>query len=103
MLRSCVIHFSNSWEEQLSLIEFAHNNSYHSAHGLAPCEALFGRLCRSLICWGEVGEGALLGPELVQKTTNNLQLIKQRLETARSRNKNYADHQRRLLEFEVGN
>ena len=79
MLRSSVTDFNNSWKEKLSLIEFAYNNNYHSALGMAPFEALYMRPCRSPICWAEVGEGALLGSELVQETTKNLQLIKQRL------------------------
>ncbi|MGI4568735.1 integrase catalytic domain-containing protein, partial [Klebsiella pneumoniae] len=102
MLRSCVLDFSKGWEDHLSLIEFSYNNSYQSTLGMAPFEALYGRPCRSPLCWAEVGEGALLGPDIVQETTQNVQLIRQRLETARSRNKSYADNRRRPLEFEVG-
>ena len=102
MLRSCVLDFGGSWEDQLGLIEFAYNNSYHSTIGMAPFEALYGRPCRSPVCWAEVGEGTLLGPDMIQETTQKVQLIRQRLETARSRNKSYADQRRRPLEFEVG-
>ena len=102
MLRACVLDFGGSWESHLSLIEFAYNNSYHSSIGMAPFEALYGRPCRSPICWLEVGEKALLGPEMVQETTDNIQLIQKRLETARSRQKSYADLHRRDLEFGVG-
>ena len=102
MLRACVLDFGGSWESYLGLAEFAYNNSYHSSIGMAPFEALYGRPCRSPLCWTEIGERALLGPELVQETTNNVQLIRKRLETARSRQKSYADQHRRDVEFKVG-
>ena len=102
MLRSCVLDFGGGWEEHLSLIEFAYNNSYHSTIGMAPFEALYGRPCRSPVCWAEVGDKALLGPDMIQETTQKVQQIRQRLETARSRNKSYADKRRRPLEFDVG-
>ncbi len=54
-----------NWDDHLPLIEFAYNNSYHSSIQMAPYVALYGRKCRSPICWEEVGEGKLLGPELV--------------------------------------
>ena len=95
MLRACVLDFSGSWDTHLSLIEFAYNNSFHSSIGMAPYEALYGRPCRSPTCWLEVGERALLGPDLVQETTHNVQIVKQRLETARSRQKSVADSRRR--------
>ena len=56
MLRSCVIDFESSWETHLHLIEFAYNNSQHSSIGVAPFEELYGRPCRSPLCWGEVGD-----------------------------------------------
>jgi len=65
MLRSCALDFEGNWEEHLPLVEFAYNNSYHSSIGMAPYEALYGRKCRSPICWTEVGERQILGPELV--------------------------------------
>ena len=67
-----------------------------------PFEALYGRKCRSPICWNDVGERKLLGPELVQLTVEKVALIKERLKAAQSRHKSYADHRRRDLEFEVG-
>ena len=69
---------------------------------MAPFEALYGRPCRSPVCWAEVGDKALLGPDLIQETTQKVQQIRQRLETARSRNKSYSDKRRRPLEFNVG-
>ncbi|GJW57612.1 putative reverse transcriptase domain-containing protein [Tanacetum coccineum] len=68
----------------------------------APFEALYGRKCRSLIMWAEVGEGQLIGPELVQETTEKISQIKDRLKAARDRQKSYADRRRKPLEFSVG-
>ena len=101
MLRACVLDFGGSWEDHLHLVEFAYNNSYHSSIGMAPFEALYGRPCRSPACWMEFGEQLLLGPELVQQTNELVKKIQQRLETAQSRQKSYADKRRRPLSFEV--
>ncbi|GJZ49541.1 hypothetical protein Tco_0603731, partial [Tanacetum coccineum] len=68
----------------------------------APFEALYGRKCRSLILWAEVREGQLIGPELVQETTEKISQIKDRLKAARDRQKSYADKRKKPLEFNVG-
>eukprot|EP00268_Persea_americana_P054813 TRINITY_DN6322_c0_g1_i1.p1 TRINITY_DN6322_c0_g1~~TRINITY_DN6322_c0_g1_i1.p1 ORF type:complete len:1140 (-),score=111.45 TRINITY_DN6322_c0_g1_i1:645-4064(-) len=102
MLRACAIDFSDSWDEQLPLAEFAYNNSYHSSIQMAPFEALYGRSCCSPICWEEVGDRRILGPEWVQTSTENIKKIRDRLKTAQSRQKSYADKRRRELKFEVG-
>ncbi|GJT82728.1 putative reverse transcriptase domain-containing protein [Tanacetum coccineum] len=85
-----------------SQIEFSYNNSYHSSVRCASFEALYGRKCRSPIMWAEVGEGQLIGPELVQETTEKISQIKDRLKAARDRQKSYADKRRKPLEFSVG-
>nr|GEW68351.1 putative reverse transcriptase domain-containing protein [Tanacetum cinerariifolium] len=56
MLRACMIDFGNGWDKHLPLIEFSYNNSYHDSIKAAPFEALYGRKCRSLVCWSEVGD-----------------------------------------------
>ncbi|GKC69730.1 putative reverse transcriptase domain-containing protein [Tanacetum coccineum] len=76
MLRACVLNFEGSWDVHLSLVEFSYNNSYHSSVRCALFEALYGRKCRSLIMWAEIGEGQLIGPELVQETTEKISQIK---------------------------
>ncbi|GJY28010.1 putative reverse transcriptase domain-containing protein [Tanacetum coccineum] len=68
----------------------------------APFEALYGRKCRSSIMWAEVGEGHLIGPELVQETIKKISQIKDRLKAARDCQKSYADKRRKPLEFSVG-
>ncbi|GJS34249.1 putative reverse transcriptase domain-containing protein [Tanacetum coccineum] len=101
MLRACVIDFGGSWDVHLPLAEFSYNNSYHSSIRCAPFEALYGRKCRSPILWAEIGESRLIGPELVQETTDKVVLIKEKLKAARDRQKSYADNRRKPLEFEV--
>ncbi|KAL0544053.1 hypothetical protein IC582_019164 [Cucumis melo] len=102
MLRACALEFPGSWDSHLHLMEFAYNNSYQATIGMAPFEALYGKCCRSPVCWGEVGEQKLMGPELVQSTNEAIQKIRSRMHTAQSRQKSYADVRRKDLEFEVG-
>ncbi|GKE84029.1 reverse transcriptase domain-containing protein, partial [Tanacetum coccineum] len=56
MLRACVIDFENGWVRHFPLVEFSYNNSYHASIKAAPFEALYGRKCRSPVCWAEVGQ-----------------------------------------------
>ncbi|KAL0540156.1 hypothetical protein IC582_024386 [Cucumis melo] len=102
MLRACVLQLKGSWDTHLPLMEFAYNNNYQSSIGMAPYEALYGRPCRTPVCWNEVGERKLVGPELVQITTNNIKLIRENLRKAQDRQKSYADKRRRNLELQVG-
>ncbi|GJS26159.1 putative reverse transcriptase domain-containing protein [Tanacetum coccineum] len=102
MLRACVIDFGGNWDVHLPLAEFSYNNSYHSSIRCAPFEALYGRKCRSPVLWAEIGESSLIGPELVQETTDKVVLIKEKLKAARDRQKSYADNRRKPLEYEVG-
>nr|GEU70366.1 putative reverse transcriptase domain-containing protein [Tanacetum cinerariifolium] len=102
MLRACVLDFRGSWDVHLPLVEFSYNNSYHSSVRCASFEALYGRKCRSPIMWAEVRDGQLIGPELVQETTEKILKIKDRLKAARDHQKSYADKGRKPLEFSVG-
>ncbi|GJW15527.1 putative reverse transcriptase domain-containing protein [Tanacetum coccineum] len=102
MLRACVIDFGNGWVRHLPLVEFSYNNSYHASIKAAPFEALYGRKCRSPVCWAEVGQVQLTGPEMVQETTEKVIQIKQRMQAARDRQKSYADLKRKPMEFQVG-
>ncbi|GKF81344.1 putative reverse transcriptase domain-containing protein, partial [Tanacetum coccineum] len=100
MLRACNIDFGGSWDNHLHLAEFSNNNSCHSSIRCAPFEALYGRKCRSSVLWAEIREIRLIGPELVQETTDKVVLIKERLKAAKDRQKNYADNRHKPLEFE---
>ena len=102
MLRACVLDHKGSWEDHLPLVEFAYNNSYQASIQMAPYEALYGTTCRSLICWTEVGESSITGPDLIRDTSEKVSLIRQCLLTAQSRHKSYANVRRQPLDFKVG-
>ncbi|GKE06886.1 putative reverse transcriptase domain-containing protein [Tanacetum coccineum] len=91
MLRACVINFGKGWVKHMPLAEFSYNNSYHASVKATPYEVLYGRKCRSLVCWAEVGEAQLTSPELILETTEKIILIKQRMQAAQDRQKSYAD------------
>ncbi|GJX21852.1 reverse transcriptase domain-containing protein [Tanacetum coccineum] len=97
MLRACVMDFGKGWDRHLPLIEFSYNNSYHTSIKAAPFEALYGRKCRSPICWPEVGDAQLIGPEIIRETTKKIIQIKHRLEASRDRQRSYADKRRKPL------
>ena len=82
MLRAYVIDFGKGWVKHLPLAKFSYNNSYHASIKAAPYEALYGQKCRSPVCWAEVGEAQLTGPEMIQETTEKITLIKQRIQAA---------------------
>ena len=105
MLRTCILDFGGSWGQHMTLEEFAYNNSYHSSIQKAPYESLYGRKCRSPIYWNEVGEKKVLDPTTVpwiEDAQEKVKLLRQRLLTAQSRQKSYADNRRKDLEFEIG-
>ncbi|GKA55426.1 putative reverse transcriptase domain-containing protein [Tanacetum coccineum] len=80
MLLACVIDFGKGWVKHLPLTKFSYNNSYYASIKAVPYEALYGRKCRSPVCWAEVGEAQLTGPEMIQETTEKIVLIKQRIQ-----------------------
>ena len=102
MLRCCIIDFEGSWDTYLPLAEFAYNNSYQTSIGMAPYEALYGRQCRTPLCWTELSENKLLGPELVQQTDEKIRVIRNRLKAAQDQHKSYADLKRKEIEYAVG-
>ncbi|GKA47786.1 putative reverse transcriptase domain-containing protein [Tanacetum coccineum] len=102
MLRACVIYFGKGWDKHLPVVEFSYNNNYHTSIKAAPFEALYGQKCRSPICWAEVRDAQLTGPEIVHETTKKIIKIKKHIQAARDRQKSYADRRRKPLEFEVG-
>ena len=102
MLRACVLDWGDSWEKHLPLVEFAYNNSFHTSIGMSPYEALYGRPFRTPLCWTQVGERSMIGPEIVEETTEKIKLVKEKMKEAQDRQKSYADKRRKHLEFEVG-
>ena len=102
MLRACALEWKGNWDEYLCLMEFAYNNSWQASIGMAPFEMLYGRRCRTPLCWNEVGEKLIEGPELIQVTNEKVQVAREKLKEAQSRQKSYADRHRRPLELQVG-
>ncbi|GJX94526.1 putative reverse transcriptase domain-containing protein [Tanacetum coccineum] len=102
MLRSCIIDFGKGWERHLPLVEFSYNNSYHASIKAAPFEALYGRKCRSPVCWAEVRDVQLTRPEIIYETTEKIVQIRHRLQAVRDRQRSYANVRKKPLEFQVG-
>ncbi|GKF23296.1 putative reverse transcriptase domain-containing protein, partial [Tanacetum coccineum] len=89
MIRACMIGIGNGWVKHFPLVEFSYNNNYHASIKAAPFVALYGRRCRSPVCWAEVREVQLTSPEIVHETTEKIIQIKQRIQAARDRQKSY--------------
>ncbi|GJW82649.1 putative reverse transcriptase domain-containing protein [Tanacetum coccineum] len=102
MLKACLLDFGGSWDVHLPLVEFSYSSSYHSSVRCKPFEALYGRKFCSSIMWAEVREGQLIGPKLVQETTEKISQIKDRLKAPRDRQKSYPNKRRKPLKFRVG-
>ncbi|GJW32527.1 putative reverse transcriptase domain-containing protein [Tanacetum coccineum] len=79
------------WDRHLSLVEFSYNNSYNTSIKAAPFEVLYGRKCRSPICWAKVGDSQLTSPKIIHETTEKIVQIKSRIQAARDCQKSYAD------------
>ena len=73
-----------TWSDMLLLVKFTYNNSYHSSIGMAPYEALYGRRCRTPLCWQHDRELVVLGPEFLQQTTKKVKMIQDRMRATRS-------------------
>lgn len=98
MLRACVLDFhgknKGDWERYLKLIEFAYSKGYQASIKMAPYEALYGRRCRTPVCWYEVGERELTGAQLVDQTTDTIRVVRENLQAAQDRQKSYANRRR---------
>lgn len=102
MLRSSILQFGDAWHKRLPLLEFAYNNSFHSSIGMTPFEALYGKSCRTPLCWSEVGERVLVGLKIVEETTQNIQVIKANLKAAQDRQKSIANRHSTDRVYKVG-
>ena len=94
LLRACVLEDYGSWDQCLPLIEFTYNNSFHSSIGMTPYEELYGRKCRTPLCWFETGENLVLDPNMIQQTTEKIKMIRDKMRATQSRQKSYADKKR---------
>ena len=101
LLRMCVLDWSGTWEQYLPSVEFSYNNSYHASIGMSPYEVLYGRPCRTPLCWAEVGERHMLGPDVVDETTEKIKIVQENMKKAQDRQKKYGDQNRREVIFQV--
>jgi hypothetical protein len=102
MLRACFLSYGVKWEDCLPFAEFSYNNSYQASLQMAPFEALYGRKCRTHLNWSETGESQVFGPDVIKEAEEQVQLIRNHLKAAQSRQKSYADPKRRPITFNVG-
>ena len=91
MLRSCVIDYEGSWDRHITLVELVYNNSFQSSIGMAPYDALYGRKCKTSLCWTELSEKKVIGPDLIQETEEKVKMIIEGLKVATDRHKSYAE------------
>ena len=101
MLQGCVLDFPENWDKYISLMEFSDKNSYQSRICMAPYEALYGRKCRTPICWTKMNEHKEIGPDLVKEIEEKVQIIQPRLKAASDRQKSYADLKVKDIKYEV--
>ena len=99
MFLGYVLDFPGSWDRYIPLMEFAYNNSYQSSIGMAPYEALYGRNCRTPVCWTYLNAYKVIGPDIVKETKEKVWFIQQRLKAASNRQKSYVDLKRKNIEY----
>ncbi|GKC17882.1 putative reverse transcriptase domain-containing protein [Tanacetum coccineum] len=95
-------HFRKLWDRHLPLVVFLYNDIYHTSIKAAPFKALYGRKCRSTVCWTEVGDSQLTGPEIIHEITKRIIHIENRIQATRDRQKSYTDVRRKPLDLQVG-
>jgi hypothetical protein len=101
MRRACALQYG-SWDKSLLYAEFSCNNSYQESLKMAPFEMLYGRRCQRPLFWSEAREWKVFGPDILQEAENHVRMVRENLRVAQSRQKSYADHRRRELNFDVG-
>jgi hypothetical protein len=99
MLRACVLAYGAKWEDCLPFAEFSYNNSYQASLQMSPFEALYGRKCRTPLNWSETRDSQIFGPDILQEAEEKVQMIREYLKAAQSRQKSYADNRHRELTF----
>ena len=91
MLRACVLDFQGKREEYLPLVEFSYNNSYQATIKMTPFEALYGRKCTTPLCWNDLDDVPIVGPEMLQEIVDRVKIVQQNMKAAQDRQKAYAD------------
>lgn len=97
-----MIDFRGKWDDHLPLVEFSYNNSYHSSIGMPPYEALYGRKCRTPLCWLEVGEKKLIGPKLMWLTNEKIEVIQANMKVDQGRQRSYESLKQRHYDIKEG-
>ena len=101
MLRSCVTDYEGSWDKHIPLVEFVYNNSFQSSIGMAPYKAPYGRKCKTPLCWTELSENKIIGPDLIQETEEKMKMIRERLKVSTDKQKSYVDMKRKDVRHEI--
>ena len=94
--------YGKDWEKSLSFVEFSYNNSYQASLKMSPFEALYGRKCKTPLMWSEVTDRSLFGPNMIKEAEEQVPKVRESLKATQSRQKSYADIQRRPLELQLG-
>jgi hypothetical protein len=102
MLRACTLKDNQSWDKCLPYAKISYNNSYQESIKMAPFEFLYGRKCRTPLFWNGPGENQIFGPDIHREAERQVQMVRENLKLAQSRQKSYADNRRRELRFQVG-
>jgi hypothetical protein len=102
VLRACALKDKKSWDKCLPYAKFSYNNNYQEILKMSPFEVLYGRRCWTPLFWNEPGENQVFGPEILREAERQVQVVRENLQLAQSRQKSYTDHKRRNLSFEVG-
>ena len=80
-----MIDYEGSWDKHIPLFEFVHNNRFRSSIGMEPYEALYRRKCRTSLCWTELSEKKIIGPDLIQETEEKVKMVREILKVATDR------------------
>lgn len=70
------------WDTYLPLVDFTQNKSFHSSIGMVPCEFLYGIRCMTPLCWYDFGESVVLGPKVIQQTTEKIEMIQEKMKAS---------------------
>jgi hypothetical protein len=101
MLGACALKYGKSWDKSLPYAEFSYNNSYQASIKMAPYEALYGRQCQTPSFGSQTRESQVFGPEVLKDVEKQVQMVRESLKVAQTRQKSYADKRRRDLSFEI--
>jgi transposase InsO family protein len=102
MLRACALKDKKSWDKCLPYAEFSYNNSYQESLKMSPFKVLYRPICQTPLFWNEPGENQVFGSEILREAERQVQVFRENLHLAQSRQKIYANHRRRNLSFKVG-